>query len=221
MRLTSFFAGKQIKQLVRDFDVVFMMDSTSEIDPYKYQLQKEYVKSLARSLSLSSDSTRAGLVIYSNVATIKSRLEYYSSLRGFEQEVEQAEYLGGKRAIDKALGAAARVLSSGRPNAKKLAILITAGRQTQSGSRALNDAARPLRSIGARLYIVGIGGGVDPNELRPALLGPDDLIQVPSFTGLPSKAQNTINRVLGITGLFFNFFLSMCVGLLCPQLVAW
>lgn len=197
-----FLTGKQIKQIVRDYDVVFMMDSTSEVDPVKYQLQKEYVKSLARSLSLSSDSTRAGLIIYSNYATIKSRLEDFQSLRGFEQEVDQAEYLGGQRAIDKALDSAARVLNSGRPNAKKLAILITAGRQTQSGSRALNDAARPLRSIGARLYIIGIGDGVDPNELRPAVLGPDDVIQVPSFTGLPSKAQNTINRVLGITGLF-------------------
>ncbi|KAK3745599.1 hypothetical protein QZH41_005840 [Actinostola sp. cb2023] len=192
--------GKQDQQSARDYDVVFVIDSTSEVSPRNYRVQKEYVKSLARSLVLASDTTRASLIIYGNFAIVKSSLGDFQTLQKFEQKVDGVEHLGGQRRIDKALERAATVLAHGRPGAQKLAILLTAGRQTRNGAKSLNDAVRPLRSIGAKTYIVAIGDRVNTGELRPAVQRPDDVMRVPSFAVLSRHGQDAINHVLGITG---------------------
>lgn len=178
------------------------MDSTSEVTPTQYQSQKNYVKQLLRSLTLASDTTRAALIIYSNYDIVKASLRGFKSLNKFEEAVDNTEYLGGKRSIDKALEAAAIELAQARPGSKKMVILLTAGPQDKYGTKSLNDAVRPLRLLGAKTYIVVIGNRVNNDEFHQAVQRPDDVIKVPSFDTLNKKVEDTVNHVLGIKGWF-------------------
>lgn len=199
--------GKQVQSTSasRNYDVVFIMDSSSEVSPRQYQSQKEYVKQVFSSLAASSDQARAAFIIYSDYGVVKSTFRQYQSLQKFAQDVDSAELLGGKRHIDKALETAAAQFDGDRPSSERLVILLTAGSQDQHGTKSLNDAVRPLRSVGAKTYVVAIGDRVDNDELRPAVERPDDIIKMPSFTVLEKRAEDTVKHVLGIKGLSLNF----------------
>lgn len=195
------FVGKQGQQTSRNYDVVFMIDSTSDVSSSDYQAQKEYIKFFLRFLTLTSDTTRAALIIYSNYGLVKYGFRDFLSQEKFEKDLENIEHLGGSRNFDNVLERAVKVFSDARPGSKKIAILLTAGLQQQRGAKALYDAARRLRSIGAQMYVIAIGNKVNINELQKAVQRSDDVIKVPSFDILRTAAQDSVNHVLGIKGL--------------------
>ena len=88
----------------------------------------------------------------------------------FNEAVDGIPLMGKTTRIDKALRLAQREMFSlsngGRPGRPKVLILLTDGSQT-----AENDAEDPvkvadeIRAVGVRLLVIGIGKGIDKEEL--------------------------------------------------------
>lgn len=154
-------------------------------------------------MAASSQQVRAALIIYSDYEVVKSTFRQFKSVQSFEQVVDSAELLGGKRRVDRALETAAEQFDRTLAGTKRLVTLLTAGPQVKYGTKSLHDAARPLRSVGAKTYVVAIGDTVDTDELRPAVQRPDDVIKVPSFPFLEKRAEDTVRHVLEIKGIVF------------------
>lgn len=175
-------------------DVLFLIDSSYEVSQEDLAQEKDFIKSLIRSLNVSSDSPRAALISYGDRGSISSRFIGLKSLTDFDRSVDNASYIGGERRIDKAVEMVTRLLNEARPASSKVVIFLTGGRQASSG-KSLEDVAQPLRRHGTKTYVIAIGKQTDLQELKPLVISPEDVVTVQSFTEL-STQENRISNLI-------------------------
>ncbi|XP_048579525.1 collagen alpha-3(VI) chain isoform X4 [Nematostella vectensis] len=171
---------------VLEADIVFIMDAS--VRGRDYIREKYFVIELSRLLGIDPAMRRASLVIYGNDANIVAGLDDFKSAGNFERAVYYAKELPGPRRIDKGLSAGNAAFKSSNSGVTKLAVLLTAGRQTEGFyySRAVKD----LRALGVKIFVVAISKDSGLKEdLNPIVERPDDLTQVNEFTDLRSESR--------------------------------
>lgn len=84
-------------------NIGFVLDSSKSMSTRDYEKQKQFVKSLAATFSLSPQTSRAGAIVYSDDAVITARFGQYSYIDEFKRAVDQFYYMGKRTRIDKAL----------------------------------------------------------------------------------------------------------------------
>lgn len=178
-------------------DIVFMMDASSSVSQNNYRTEKDFVKALAKLLNVAPGKSRASLITYSNNPSVIFRLNGYRNSLDFEQQVDRAPLLGGSRRMDKALETAGTILNEARRSAPKIAVLLTTGRQTaERDTKLLDEAVKPLESVGAKTYVIAIGKKPDIRELSLAVKKIEDVIQVYSFRDLLAKTQPVTQNMI-------------------------
>jgi hypothetical protein len=172
-------------------DVLFVVDSSVTVNRDDYRKEKEFVKTIARSLNIASGKTRAGYISYGRTAVVLVTLGRYADLGDFDDKVDKAAYIGGNRRIDKALTSAATELQrEGRRGVPKLVVLLTAGRQTPAlDAVSLGQASKPLRDMGAKTYVITLGSEPSTQEVRPVVDRPEDIFVVRSYDNLRPRAH--------------------------------
>ena len=147
------------------FDLGFVVDTSSAVGEAGFNLEKEFVKSLAEKFSIGE--VQLGLVLFSDAPLLFVRFGGASStsLDEFKQSVDRLPYLRGQARIDRALETASvHLFPGGRVNVPKTLVLITRGIPA-SGSQPLTDVARKLRDRNVKVLVVGFGRGVDRRGL--------------------------------------------------------
>lgn len=175
-------------------DVVFVMDSSSEVTQNNYRDQKEVVKSMAHSMKVPSGRSRASVITYGNIPTLVVKFDGYQSFNSLENDIDRAPRIGGRRRIDLALESAGRVLAEARSSVRRNVILFTSGRGDPS-SRNLYDAAKRIFNEKADFYIVAIGSNPYFEELTAVVAKPRDVFNVSSFTNLGRDAEKVTTSV--------------------------
>jgi hypothetical protein len=160
-------------------DVVFLVDGSFSVSQNHFNQEKSFVKSMAKTLNLSPAQTRAALVIYSTLPRTIAQLRGYTT-QEFDGVVDRASLLGGTRRVDLAIDEAAKIFKTAGRKAKKIVVLLTAGRQTP-GVKDLRTAMQPLRDIGADIYVMAIGSLPNIEELLPMVYKPKDIFRIPSY----------------------------------------
>ena len=183
-------------------DLAFIVDSSASIGSKNYMKEKHFVKQLARSFGVAPGHSRAALVLYSNSSSVKAGFDQYPSLEEFQQSVDDLPYERGLTRIDLALEKANQeVFPQARKGVPKIAILITDGKQTQAAdSKGLREASEPLQRAGVRVLAVGIGSGVDPDELRLVTVSDDDVVVAQGFPDLLVQIGNLTRRACELAG---------------------
>jgi len=177
-------------------DIVFMVDSSASVGNTNYQKEKEFVKSLARLVNVTSEKSRVAVIAYSRSAIPVVRFDGYQSLDDLDKKVDDMPLLGRSyRRMDVALQSAAQILNSARQNTPKIAVLLTAGRQIPGGV-SLDTATQPLRNLNVTVIVVAVGQQYDKRELDPVVSGEEDLFEMESFNVLLSRAR-TIGKAIG------------------------
>lgn len=199
-----------LKQPELEAEVLFVIDSSYEVDQGDYKRQKEFIKSLLRGLDMSTESSRAALITYGDHSSIASRFIGLQSLDDFDKSVDNASYIGGDRRIDNALKMVARLLNEAEAASSKLVIFLTGGKQSSSGG-SLNDAVEPLRQSGAKTFVIAIGKQPDVQQLRPLVASPNDVLTVITFKDLNSQTSRIASHVRekagkGRNNVFFSGF---------------
>ena len=173
---------------------MFVIDSSYEVSQEDLAREKDFIKSLVRSLNISSDSSRAALISYGDRGSISSRFIGLKRLTDFDRSVDNASYIGGERRIDKAVEMVVRLLNEAGTASSKVVIFLTAGGQASSG-KPLEDVVQPLRRHGTKTYVVAIGKQTDVQELKPLVISPEDVVTVQSFTELNSQENRIANHI--------------------------
>ena len=183
-------------------DVIFLMDSTSDVDEQDYIVEKNYVKSMAMLLNLGPRKTRVALYVYSYYTKSLASFEF-DNRQAFAAIVNEAPHLGGSRRIDLALEAAVQLLKTrSRSSVPKFVVLITAGAQARAPNvKSLSVLAKSLRDQGARLFVIGIRPRFDVRELLSAVETRADIFPVTSYTGLLPAATPMARHMMASWGM--------------------
>ena len=183
--------------LPRDFkaDVLFLVDSSQTISNEKFLRELDFVKTFARTLDISPDESRVSVVTFGNIPTLSIRFEEYANIGSFSRGVDVVPYIAGQKRLDKALIFAARVLSKARPNAYKILIVLTDGRQPL-GLDPLDVSAKPLHQFGVKINVIGAGGNVSMRELAKITSRPGDLFYSRTFDGLVRQVPIVFEHII-------------------------
>ena len=143
-------------------DIAFIVDSSNSIGPINYMKTKYFVYSIANAFNISSKGAHAGVVLYSAIATRAIKFTDYTYIKGFKEAVYNLEYMAKNTRIDLGLQKAHTDLFSpyyggARPDVKKLAFILTDGKQNPKGDVSLKDAAGKLIKDGIKTISIGIG----------------------------------------------------------------
>lgn len=180
-------------------DVIFVIDSSFEISHVEFKTQKDFIKSLLRSLDIAPDTSRAAVISYGDQPSVASRFISLQNFKDFHRVVDSASYVGGERRIDEAFRMVNRLLNEAEGDSSKVVIFLTAGKQTIGGV-SLFDITEPMRLSGAKVIVVAIGKDPDPKELGALVAIPQDILTVTSFENLQSQTKQIsgyINKTAG------------------------
>lgn len=90
-------------------DVVFLMDSSTDVSAPIFLREKAFVKNLARTLKIDTGGSRGAVVAFGESSILIVDLNSYRSPEQFRLFVDRARYIGGDRRMDRALEEAAKV----------------------------------------------------------------------------------------------------------------
>lgn len=176
-------------------DVAFIMDSSGSIGIDDYNKEKEFVKELANIFDISKGQARSSVIIYDDFPKLIFGFEDRLDNRNVSAAIEGLEYLKGRTRIDKALAVAERVFIDARPTVPRIAFILTDGKQTEDfDAKPLDVASKPLKDLGVKMYVIGIGAHVDINELNLLAERPQDVFTVDSFDDLLRRLREIIQH---------------------------
>ena len=194
---------------VTEVDVAFLMDSSGSIKDF-YQIEKNFVKLMAKSFGIPESKSRVAIQLYSNKDKQSVEVNFdqtFNSTREFERAVDNLPFFGGETRIDKALELAhGKVFPLAKKGVPQIAVVLTDGEQTdEQGAKDLKDASEPLRSAGVRILAVGIGK-VNYKELRLMTENDEDAIKIDNFNQLKLKMSSIANQLCKLAGKYPAIF---------------
>ena len=167
------------------------MDASQGVLPDVYSKEKDFVKTLSTHFNLQPSGPRGSAFIYAeNPQTVANFGDPY-----FEERVDRAALLKeAPRRMDWALERAAQVLTRSGQEGRKIVVLLTTGKQSPGG-KALSEAIKPLRQIGAQTFVISIGSTSDVRELYSVVDNPRDIFQVIRKNDLPQQARPISKKI--------------------------
>ena len=165
-------------------DVGFILDSSGSLQ-YHYREETKFLKTLANSFGISSRGSHAGVVAFSDVASLSIQLDEFLTDITFNEAVDKIEYMGRTTRIDLGLQKALELFDESkgaRKDVPKLLFLLTDGQQT--GNENPVPIANQLRQKGIQLFAIGIGFGVKKTELDKIADNPQNVFLVENFQKL-------------------------------------
>ena len=176
-----------------------MIDTSQSIGARNFQKEKYFVDAVASSIIADAQGSQVGLISCSDNATLHAKFGDSSSLDDLRQSIDSVPYTRGRTRIDKALQLAATDLflaaAVARPDAPKVLLILTDGKQTQDpDALTLDVAVLPLRALGVRVFAVGIGPLVEVNELLRMVESRENLFIVRDFDDLLLRTREIAKK---------------------------
>ena len=176
-----------------------MIDSSFEVSQIEFKLQKDFIKSLLRSLDIAPDASRTAVISYGDQPSLTSRFISLQNFKDFYRVVDSASYVGGERRIDQAFRMVNRLLNEAEEDSSKVVIFLTAGKQTIGGV-SLFDITEPMRLSGVKVIVIAIGKDADAKELGALVSIPQDVLTVTSFENLQSQTKQISGYIRNTAG---------------------
>jgi len=179
------------KKCNKELDLAFLVDSSSSINKKWFGVMKSFLKEIINRYVVGPDSTHVSVVSFSTFPNIELT---FNSLSGGEWTqtsvnsfINKMPHRGGLTFIDRVLQTADHEVfteeNGMRPEATKVAILITDGPQTKRFDpfQPLDIPSMALRNKGVQLYAVGVGPAVSRQELETITSASQNVFLVRSF----------------------------------------
>lgn len=172
--------------LSKDTGVIFLLDSSEEVERNDFKRQREFVISLAKAFKVSENGVRASVITYGKYSRPSVQFKDTTDFDKFLRATMRTSQIRGPRMMDKALEMAVRMFRYHQRPAPKTVLLFTSGPQATDGDQ-LKGPREQLEKLGARIYVVAIGPSVVYRQVEGLVNSSSDVIQVPSFISLQSK----------------------------------
>ena len=202
-----------------DVDVAFIIDSSGSMRETGFKQEKDFVKKAAERLGVAPEKSQAAVIQFATNATIKIKFKPTSrpsTLAEFKNAVDALEYRteGSTTYIDKALDKAKEVFKDVSGERIKLLVVLTDGEQTGSDTR-LASLSLELRNAHVRVLAVGIGSGVNTEELKVIAGDENFVVTAETFTDLAKKLTLLLNKACG---KYFKYFKNVPACPICNWL---
>lgn len=176
------------------YDLVFALDTSGSVGPEDLETTKNTVLYILQQLNLGQEHVRAGLISFDDKVSIDSRLTL--SLHTLKTALSGIQVAGGTSNLPETISSVRDVfsqLNGGRPEVTQIAVIITDSVSTGDPSFEASLA----RSENIALIVIGIGRGIDYDQLRPVVTKPvgNNLMTLFNHDMLPRLQDMLIDRI--------------------------
>ena len=186
-------------------DLAFAVDGSRNVDKNTFSKMKKFIKGALTVYTISNEKTHIGIAGFGGDKTnIVMPLSDGISVSLIENAVGSLERTGGPRRMNKAIryiGSEMFTSKGGsRPDAEKVLVLLTAGKNSNDGKDDLPKAARQLKDKGIEVFVIAIGKDFGDEEIKAIASNPDNVAKVESAAELPQvldQLEKTTGKKLG------------------------
>lgn len=147
-------------------DIVFLLDASGSIGAANFITMKYFIQNFTAGLEIGESALQLGVVKFSSSANTEFMLNQYYSPLTINEAVEKIRYTAGGTEIGLALefvrDTSFLPSNGGRMNSTRVIILMTDGKSGGSPDSVANS----LKGEGVIIVCIGIGGGVDEDQLN-------------------------------------------------------
>lgn len=170
----------------KDAAIVFLVDTSEEVETMDFKRQREFVISLAKAFEISEEGVRASVITYGKYSRPTVQFKDSSDVDKFINAMIRTSQIKGRRMIDQALLMAARMFRHHDEVAPRAVILFTSGPHAGTLDQ-LKSASKRVTDLGALIYVVAIGPSVANSQIEELVSSSDDIKKLPSFMDLQSE----------------------------------
>ena len=135
-----------------------------------WEMEKEFVKKLDRSLRISPTGSHAAVVIFSDDAKLAVKFNDYPTVHSFELAIGRITRLDGGTRIDKGLSLAFdemfRESNGMRPNSIKTLVLLTDGDNNLDSPLKADRFKNLAKALNIRLLVIAAGSANTQNLIK-------------------------------------------------------
>ena len=173
--------------------MVFALDTSSSIWEEDFVRQLKFVEDVVQQFPVGADKVRIGLITFGSKVFHQFHLNEHYKKNSLVYAIKDVQYVGGGTNTEAAIAHARNVMfkptNGGRDNVDKLVIVITDGYSRNTTQTALE--ASISKSLGIKMFSIGVGFGVDDFELNAIANRPTDdrekfMFRVDDFDALDS-----------------------------------
>lgn len=179
-------------------DIVFLVDGSGSIGPTNFDKLKTFLKGITNQLDVGADKVHVGVEQFSNYPSIEFPLNMHTTNAELGTAIDNINYMSGGTNTGSAINYMSQQMfsqtSGARSNVPRIAVVITDGKSSSSSATA--TAADQARLNHISMIAVGVGNGVDINELHSIADDPDssNTFTVNSYDQLSSIATQIIQK---------------------------
>jgi len=181
-------------------DVVILLDSSRPISDIDFLYQKQFVRSLAKSLNVFSGTSRVAVINYGSRPKQEIKFGSFKSEEDLKNLLNSIKAQGGARRFDFALQDSIPMLQKARPDLPKIVILVTGGRNAYPNSDIFNSTSKLIHKLGARIFTITVGQKHLESELYSLAHAPSDIIEAEDFDSLRSMGQEIGQKIITSSG---------------------
>ena len=143
---------------------------------------KNFMKNFISNFDIGEDRTRVGIIRYSSSASIILSLGSINNKNGLNTFIDNIVYTGGGTSTHSALNLLSTAFSTSRTDQgiPRVAIVFTDGGSNYPTLTA--QAAQSVHATGIIVYSIGIGSGVNINELNTIASSFSNVFLISSFS---------------------------------------
>ncbi|XP_058504301.1 collagen, type XXVIII, alpha 1b [Solea solea] len=184
-------------------ELVFVIDSSESVGPDNFNVIKDFVNALIDRASVSRDTTRVGVVLYSHINTVVVSLEQEASRDEIKSAVRSMTYMGEGTFTGSAIHRAGQVFRAARPGVRKVAIVITDGQADRRDAVSLEKAVTEAQGSDVEMFVIGVLNKSDPlyeefkKELNLMASDPDSqhVYLIDDFKTLPALEKKLLSHI--------------------------
>ncbi|GAA6217249.1 collagen alpha-1(XXVIII) chain-like isoform X1 [Lates japonicus] len=184
-------------------ELVFVIDSSESVGPDNFNVIKDFVNALIDRASVSRDTTRVGVVLYSHINVVVVSLRQEATRDEIKSAVRSMTYLGEGTFTGSAIQQASQVFKAARAGVRKVAIIITDGQADKRDSVSLESAVMEAQGSNIEMFVIGVVNESDPlyeefkKELSLMASDPDSehVYLIDEFKTLPALERKLLSRI--------------------------
>ncbi|XP_071388892.1 collagen alpha-1(XXVIII) chain-like, partial [Centroberyx affinis] len=184
-------------------ELVFVIDSSESVGPDNFNVIKDFVNAIIDRASVSRETTRVGVVLYSHINMVVVGLGQEATRDQIKSAVRSMTYLGEGTFTGSAIQQANQVFRAARVGVRKVAIIITDGQADVRDSVSLERAVKEAHGSNVEMFVIGVVNQSDPlyedfrKELHLMASDPDGehVYLIDDFKTLPALEGKLLSRI--------------------------
>ena len=169
-------------------DIVFVLDASSSEGAVNFHKQLDFVSRVANDFLIGPAKVQIGVVTFAETPNIEIKLNQYSDKAALLTAIQMIAYTQGTTHTDLALKLTREQMftrdAGDRDDAKDYVIILTDG--VSADSNFTQTEAAMLKQLGIEIIAIGIGEGVNNQEVTGMASDGNHAFTVSDFSVLPT-----------------------------------